>query len=798
MRKWNLNAGEIARFRLAADARLPGMDYADDHIWDLRSGGGNPAALAVETTYGLRARGMRLFPIITVSGQQAIDPSTFAREPSVHTVLPNYLALSCRPVANVRLQLEYWVHDSHALLGRITVANTGDENLAIDMRLNALLLAGGTGSPFSESQIDGVHVLAGSVDRLKPVVFLEGGARTPPSAFPALSVSTALDPGRSRAWIWAHAAEREQRASFDRARMLCNTAWEPNIARLKLLNAGMVEVETGDETWDAAFWLTQVAALQAFTGPTLRSHHPGLVGRRTIRDGFSPAGDGSDYDGAWAGLDASQAHFIARQIVNCAPELVQGELRNRITAVNSEGELDGCPGPGGQRAGWETIPLLADLTWRTYEQTQDLSLLQQAYPVLSDSVRRWLDKSCDRDQDGFPEWQYLPQTGFSAWPAFVAWQRWGQGLEIAKVERPDLAAYLFAECSALERIADELGETRDQSWFQAVRTSLQESLEYGWSERANFYQSLDRDLNQPLQGERLGRGKGSFKLEIKREFDSPVRVLIRTFGAETKARDLKVKIQGKGRTNRKMVEQFTGRKFQWFWKMGCATAEKMATALDWVKIEGLNDDFSTDVWLADTTRQDVSGLMPLWAGMIPFDRAVRLIEATLLDERHFWRKFGVPTVSARDSAYKPEREGNPGGIWMFANTLIGYGLLRYGYRQRAVELVRKLMPAVVERLQREGDFGTYYHPDESKPLGSQHGFEGLAPLDLFLESLGLRLSEPSRVRVEPGNPYPWPISIRWRGLTVKYQDEQVIIVFPDGASVRVSGEERQWVLQEQR
>jgi hypothetical protein len=797
MRKWNLKAGGIARFRLAADARLPGLDYADDQIWDFAPGGGDPPALAVETTYGLRARGMRIFPVITVGGQQVIDPDTFAREPSIHTVLPNYLALSCRPVSTLQLLAEYWVHDSHSLLGRIMVSNTGDDNLAVDLRLGALLQAGESGSPFSESQIDGVHVLAGSVDRLKPVVFLEGGARTPPSAFPSLGVGTTLGPGRSRAWSWAHTAERDQRASFDRARLLCNTAWEPNIARLKLLNAGMVEVETGDEAWDAAFWLTQVAALQAFTGPTRRNHFPGLVGRRTIRDGFSPAGDGSDYDGAWAGVDASLAHFIARQILNCAPELVQGELRNRITAVNSGGELDGRPGPGGQRAGWESIPLLADLAWRTYEETRDRSLLQQVYPVLLGSLRRWFDKSCDHDQDGFPEWQYLPQTGFGAWPAFVAWQRWGQGLDLSKVERPDLAAYLFAECSALEMIAEELGETRDRPWLQAVRTGLQESLENGWAERANFYQSIDRDLDQPLRGERLGRGKGSFKLEVKREFDSPVRVLLRTFGPETKARDLKVQIQGKGRTNRRMVEQFTGRKFQWFWKMGCATAEKMATALDWIKVEGLDAEFSTEVWLADTTRQDVGGLLPLWAGMIPSDRAARLIEATVLDEKRFWRRFGVPTVSARDSAYKPEREGNPGGVWMFANTLVGRGLLRYGYRQRAVELVEKLMPAVAYRLQHDGDFGTYYHPDELMPLDGRNGFEGLAPLDLFLESLGLRLSEPSKVCVEPGNPYPWPISIRWRGLTIEYQGEQVIIVFPDGASVRVSGEERQWVVQEQ-
>jgi len=40
------------------------------------------------------------------------------------------------------------------------------------------------------------------------------------------------------------------------------------------------------------------------------------------------------------------------------------------------------------------------------------------------------------------------------------------------------------------------------------------------------------------------------------------------------------------------------------------------------------------------------------------------------------------------------------------------------------------------------------------------------------------------------------VSVSWRGLTVEYQGEQVVIQFPDGASVRVTGQGKQWVEQE--
>ena len=60
MRKWNLKAGDPLALNLAADARLGPTDYFDDQIWELRIGGGDPPALALQTTFGLRARSMRV------------------------------------------------------------------------------------------------------------------------------------------------------------------------------------------------------------------------------------------------------------------------------------------------------------------------------------------------------------------------------------------------------------------------------------------------------------------------------------------------------------------------------------------------------------------------------------------------------------------------------------------------------------------------------------------------------------------------------------------------------------------
>ena len=84
MRDWDLTSGEPLSLCIAADARLCQPNYSDDQTWELRLEGGEPASLAIETTYGLRARGMRIFPAFQIGEQYRLDPATFAGPPHQH------------------------------------------------------------------------------------------------------------------------------------------------------------------------------------------------------------------------------------------------------------------------------------------------------------------------------------------------------------------------------------------------------------------------------------------------------------------------------------------------------------------------------------------------------------------------------------------------------------------------------------------------------------------------------------------------------------------------------------------
>jgi hypothetical protein len=91
MRNWYLGAGDPLHLTLAADFRLGEVDPGNDIAWEVELGSGDPAALAVRTTYGLRARAVRIFPRFLSAGQALAEPAQFAAPPRLRRFAPNFL-----------------------------------------------------------------------------------------------------------------------------------------------------------------------------------------------------------------------------------------------------------------------------------------------------------------------------------------------------------------------------------------------------------------------------------------------------------------------------------------------------------------------------------------------------------------------------------------------------------------------------------------------------------------------------------------------------------------------------------
>ncbi len=134
------------------------------------------------------------------------------------------------------------------------------------------------------------------------------------------------------------------------------------------------------------------------------------------------------------------------------------------------------------------------------------------------------------------------------------------------------------------------------------------------------------------------------------------------------------------------------------------------------------------------------------------------------------------------SATEPTGEGVGWGM-------VGEGLLEYGYRAEAARLTEKLMQAVIQCLKQSRGFYERYHAGTGNGIGERGSLTGLAPVGLFLQVLGVHIVSPTVVRLEGKNPFAWPVTILYKGLKVVRGLEETEVVFSNGKSVKVSGEE---------
>jgi hypothetical protein len=115
----------------------------------------------------------------------------------------------------------------------------------------------------------------------------------------------------------------------------------------------------------------------------------------------------------------------------------------------------------------------------------------------------------------------------------------------------------------------------------------------------------------------------------------------------------------------------------------------------------------------DVRRKEIIGFLPLWAGFATKEQAEAL-RRHLLDPASFWRTFGVPTLAANDPYYDPYItkccQWN-GGVWLLWDYMVFRGLLNYGYRQEAEELVQRNLEAVLFQLRSNHRFWESFSPD---------------------------------------------------------------------------------------
>jgi len=779
MRDWSLASGDPLYLTLAADSRLSDPDYLNDHIWELTLGGGEPSALSLRTTFGLRAKSMRIFPRFSENGTTVNDPSDFALPPTIRRFYPNFLIIDYSPLPNLDVSCEYWVPQSNAISGRMSLVNKSNATRKLRFEM-CTLLSPIDGSSMTARQMQMINILAGQSSGLFPVIYMTGGPTPGPGPHASLSLDIELGPGATRQLTWTHAATDELQTSFDLARQITARPWEAERARIELLNASQcIDIRTGDKDWDAAFALSQCAGYGLLLPSNKYLPNPSFVSARQPDNGYSPNGSGTDYSSSWSGQSPLDAYYLTDILP--ASQIAQDIIKNFITIQGEDGSIDGKPGLAGQRGRYLAAPMLAGLAWKIYESKKNTEFIEEVFPYLHQFFWSWFSPEYDNDGDGLPQWKNILQSGFEDNPLFDSWHEWSLGINITQVHSPSLEAMLYNEAMCLIQMAEQLDKKDSVRLLREQAVKLRESIESTWQARTGLYHYRDRETGSSFEGQMLVKQTGSGTVKPKLKFEGPIRLLVEVQTQSPGAKRPEVSIHQY--VTKAPDEVISSGDYQWRNNGSVYTTKSVYSKLAKVVVKDLGDDDTVTISTLDFTTEDHTLFTPLWAGVPDEQHAQTMIGRALLDTKRFNRPFGIPACPALT---QPEAETVSQAVHLPWNLLVGEGLLRYGFRSDAARLVAHIMTAIIQNLKQNHAFYTRYHAEKGTGIGERNALSGLAPVGLFLKVLGIEIISSTKVKLEGENPFPWDVTIQYKGLKIIRGTNKTEIVFANGKSVVVT------------
>jgi hypothetical protein len=789
MRDLNFSPNYPYTLTIAADSRLTPTNFVNDHIWELNIANSEPMSISLQTTFGLRAKVCRIFPRFILDGQVVNNPIEFFRPITIHHYYPNYISMTFMPFSSINVQLEYWIPGSQLVAGRSKIISSGQKKCLLQLEWAELLIPSEEGDRMSVDEIGMTTVLKGNTSGLFPVFYLTGGVQAGKSPYPSLNLSYDIAPHTEVQSTWAQASLSETKESLELARKLVNQNWQAEFAKIERINSQDLDIRTGDQDWDRAFYFSQVLVNQLFFSPTDNSESQAVVQTRNPDQGFSLVGDGSDYDHRWNGLTSHDLYYLSHLLLPGYPDRFRGILQSFFNTQATSGEIEWKPGIIGQRSRLLCTPLLSRLCLELNEYTGELNYLETLYPKLLQYFFSWFTEHNDRDQDGIPEWDQTIQTGYDENPNFSFIYPWSMGIDISSVESPDLASYLFDECQALITIAKHIGDTATATQLTAIADNLKRMVLQSWSDQQIGYQYQDRDshTNSPLV--ELGSISGEGVLEIQQEFPQPVRPFFYIRTNKEGTLPIQIYIHGTTSGGIHRVEKVATQTIHWHQNSAYVTSESTFSFLEQIQIRGISKEIEVVARAGLSRYLDQTLLLPLWAGIPSVEQAKILINLVIMNKNRFLSSHGLKScIELQDTGDTPEEFS---WVNLLFNNFIISGLIRYGAQKKAAELFTRIMNAVVMSMNTDLKLHRLYHGETGKPVGTANTLTSLMPISLFLKILGIKIYNSTKVEITGSNPFPWPVTIKFHGLTIVQQETKALIIFPDGQTATTENNQAQ-------
>lgn len=743
---------------LAADHDVSKIDPANDQIWEFSTETGEPPALALGSTYGLRAFSMRVFPRFQNGRISVTDPSAFFEYPTVLYSAPNFIHIHFSPFNFIDVNLRVWVPTSQVVVGQVNLDLKGDQPEVMAMEWVAMLspFPGGTIMTAMDYSIN--KILAGKSKNLEPVFLLTGAPRAGLSSNPGLGVTISLRPGLPRQFTWVLASLENREISFYAARKYSASLLEAEQLKIEMTRKKRsLTIETSDGNVDSMIHKNQNRMEQLVLPPFGKFQHKTFVQSRLVDHGYSTSQDASDSGPNWGIQTSTDAWLASRIVLPAHPEFLRGVLQNFLDQQAANGIIDMLTSWAGKRTGKFCTPLLASLAFELHQYLQDEEWLGLVFPALLRNLQAWFQEKFHENENGFPRWEHPLQLGFPVSNVIkgVETQDWSTFVRTA--ESPALAALLYRECESLLKMAVILRHSDDVAWIEEKAAQLKTLVVECWNEKNARFQNRDM-LNHisSKAGKAISYHRnGSFPIRDKKSSSSYTIIKVHLVNGFVHPLTVEV-IFKKGKK-----ATLTDKEFEWSGNYGVVLLERSLENISAIEIRGLSRGESVKIYEPDFTSFDPTLIIPFWAGIASPEQATSFFARHLEDIEHLCESKG----------------------WMpsYLRVMLMESLIRYKMEKQAAHLFR-----------------AWYLDDRAEPEPGEaqatknsinkkyNQLDGLIPIHTLLTLSGISHWTQNEITVENINQNLGPITVQYGQTVLDLSRDACVIKHENGETSTIT------------
>ena len=760
LKPWNRELPES--FFLTEENHLSTYTPAQNQGWILQHGQGNPPALVIQSNPAKSYGFYKIYPRFSEGNTVVCDPADFVSSPSLENFLVNLVEYSYSPLDEILVSAVNWVLDPAVVCGVVRIHNQAKPSRKIRLDLVGHLVLPDKGNRMAAINYQGREILSGQLGDEFPVLFMSGSTSPGKGPFPNLTTELTLAADQIEELTWIAVLGNSTDESMRMLDKVIQLDWAGEISRLKIKAQGNLQIITGDPELDFAFALSQKQA----AGYLMRQY-PYKGSQSAINNTLSPF----------------QALYLLDVLAPVEPQIARMILEGVVERIKEDGLLSeqNCR----ILSDLPALPLTAELAWQAHQIGVDSEDIETLLEKLEVSLEYWFSPDNDKDRDGIPELVHPCQLNIIDTRPLKYHPEHPQTGHSLCLESPGLSALLYNDLTRLEYLKTLYCQGKNPNTTQSKREGLKDFLKKSWNSEKSCFLNRDRDSHLVSPGKLILDDPENGFLVLREIMSLPSRIgfLFQRKSESEQKPEVKLTLHGYDSSGKYRVELINPRQIHWIKNQGWASSDCIYSQVDYLFLEELPRDIQLTVYCPSTMEEDISLLLPLWAKGLDTWEIDCLITNTLFNQNRFLSTYGIRTFPDPDYA----------AVQMPWNVLLGQGLLANNKRNLAADLFSRLMNAILININESGCFFGSYDAKTGQGQGPLNALEGLLPIGYFLKVVGVQINNEREITIEGVHPFPWPVTLHYRGMVIRRNREETRFDFPGEKSKVFHGSEKQHI-----